>query len=135
MTKTLFLLRGVSGCGKTTLATQLCDIPNTVSIAADDYHYDEEGNYNWYPDNIGLAHSWCRESVSGLMKHGFNVVVHNTNTSEKEVKPYLDMAEKYGYKVVSIIVENRHNNTNVHNVPEDTLQRQENKLRNSLKLR
>jgi hypothetical protein len=31
------------------------------------------------------------------------------------------MAETYGYMVFSIVVENRHNGVNVHNVPDETM--------------
>lgn len=127
-------MRAVSGAGKTTLAVQLCELPNTVAFAADDYHYDDKGVYNWKPENMSKAHKWCRKSVEGTMQHGFNIVVHNTNTSEKEIAPYLALAEEYGYKVVSLLIENRHGNKSVHDVPENVLEAQEKRLRNSLKL-
>lgn len=134
MSKTLYILKGVSGSGKTTLATQICEMPNTMSIAADDYHYDEEGNYNFKFENLKAAHKWCQEATAGMMYHGFNIVLHNTNTSTKETKPYLAMAEKFGYKVVSLVVENLHGNKDVHNVPQEVRDGQEKRLRNSLKL-
>jgi len=37
------------------------------------------------------------------------------------MKPYYELAEKYGYKVHSLIVENRHGGINTHNVPTDKL--------------
>lgn len=132
--KTLYIIRGVSGAGKTTLAKTLCGLPNTVAIAADDYHYDEEGNYNWKAENMSKAHQWCKEVVEKKLEAGLNVVVHNTNTSEKEIKPYLDLADKYKRNVVSLVVENRHGNTDVHNVPLDIKVNQERRLRSSLKL-
>jgi hypothetical protein len=49
------------------------------------------------------------------------IAVSNTFTQEWEIKPYVDLAEKYGYTVFTIIVENRHGGVNVHNVPEETL--------------
>ena len=36
------------------------------------------------------------------------IVVSNTFTMEWEMEPYYELAKKYGYKVFSIIVENRH---------------------------
>lgn len=51
------------------------------------------------------------------------IVVANTNTTEKEMQPYFDMAKQYGYRTFFIIVENRHGNTSVHNVPEESLQK------------
>ena len=37
-----------------------------------------------------------------------NIVVHNTFTKEWEMKAYFDLAEKYGYNLYTIIIENRH---------------------------
>jgi hypothetical protein len=50
------------------------------------------------------------------------VIVSNTFTQEWEMKPYFELAEKYGYKTYSIIVENRHGGVNEHGVPEDKLE-------------
>lgn len=129
--KTLYLIRGVSGSGKTTLARSLT--PYTAS--ADSFFEDDNGNYNFDPTRLGEAHAWCQERVEELMKASPDIAVHNTLTSEKELAPYLRLAEKYGYRVVSLVVENRHGNGSVHNVPEHALERQESRLRNSLKLR
>ena len=49
------------------------------------------------------------------------IVVANTFTQEWEMKPYFDVGDKYGYRVFSIIVENRHGGRNIHNVPEEAL--------------
>ena len=58
------------------------------------------------------------------MKMGSDIIkVANTSTTMKEMQPYYDLAEKYGYMVFSIVVENRHNGVNEHNVPEETLKK------------
>lgn len=133
--KTLWILRGVSGAGKTTVAKSLLLLPSSMAYAADDFHYDEDGSYNWKPENVKASHEWCQRKVSRDMWFGFeNIIVHNTNTTEKEIQPYLDLAEKYEYDVVSLVVENRHGNKDVHNVPQDIRDNQEKRLRNSLKL-
>jgi hypothetical protein len=49
------------------------------------------------------------------------IVVSNTFTQEWEMQPYYDLAEKYGYRVYSLIVENRHGGVNEHGVPEEKL--------------
>lgn len=136
--KTLYILRSVSGAGKTTLAKTLEDnLPDAIAIAADDYHYDSEGNYNWKSENMHKAHKWCQSETDRYMCKYFyeNIIIHNTNTTEKEIKPYIDLADKYGYKVVSLVVENRHGNSNVHNVPDNILENQEKRLRQSIKLK
>jgi hypothetical protein len=38
------------------------------------------------------------------------------------MQPYYDLAEKYGYRVYSLIVENRHGGVNEHGVPEEKLE-------------
>ena len=50
------------------------------------------------------------------------IAVSNTFTQEWEMKPYYLLAEKYGYKIFCVIVENRHGGTNLHDVPKDTLE-------------
>ena len=51
------------------------------------------------------------------------------------MQPYIDLAKEFDYKVVSIIVERRHEGVNSHNVPEETTKKQEARLRQSIKLR
>lgn len=50
------------------------------------------------------------------------------------MKPYLDIAEKYGYTVFTVVVEKRHDNSDVHNVPQETRQKQAERLSKSIKL-
>jgi hypothetical protein len=60
------------------------------------------------------------------------IVVSNTSTMVKEMQPYLDLAQQYGYRVVSLIVENRHGSKNVHNCPEETIERMRDRFEISL---
>lgn len=85
------------------------------------FHVNSKGEYKWKPENVKEAHIWCQSEVEFLMKYGHTVVVSNTFTQEWEMKPYYDLAERYGYRVTSIIVENRHGGVNVHGVPDDVL--------------
>ena len=50
------------------------------------------------------------------------IVVSNTSTTQKELQPYIDLANEYSYNIVSLIVENRHGNKNEHGVPDETLE-------------
>jgi hypothetical protein len=49
------------------------------------------------------------------------IVVSNTFTQEWEMEYYFDLAKEYGYRVYSLIVENRHGGVNEHGVPEEKL--------------
>ena len=140
MEKTLIILRGVSGAGKSTVADMLAEGLWPI-CEADKFHYTEDGVYDWKPENMQAAHAWCQRQVREYMEDDFNglgnfkkIIVSNTSTSEKELKPYLDLAAENGYRVISLVVENRHGNNSVHNVPQETRDAQERRLRNSLKL-
>ena len=129
--KTLFILRGVPGCGKTTLAESL----EGVYFEADKF-FMVNGEYKFDYTKLKQAHDLCRHSTEAAMNMGHErVIVSNTFTTEEQMQPYLDLAKEYKYRVVSLIVENRHDNKSIHDVPEETLIQMESKLRNSIKLR
>ena len=122
--KSLYLLRGLPGAGKSTLAKKLGD----VHFEADMYFTNENGQYIFNGADIKKAHEWCQNEVqlamilnhtSGLNE---NIVVSNTFTQEWEMAPYYKLAETYGYRVFSLIVENRHGGENLHNVPQDKIE-------------
>jgi predicted kinase len=133
MSGILFLVRGLPGSGKTSFATHIW---NEYAICeADQYFYDKEGNYNFDPSKIKDAHAWCKNKVETMMgDHQLNeqyypeIAVSNTFTQEWEMEDYYKLAEKYNYKVVSLIVENRHGGKNVHGVPEDKLEIMKNRF-------
>lgn len=140
--KTLFLLRGCPGSGKTFTANLLSENGKYPVLSADMYFEDSEGNYHWDASKIKDAHAWCKEQLEGLMSGVFRIefpdrnqksiyfnreiqtkiFVANTFTQEWEMEDYFKLAEKYGYQVVSLIVENRHGNKNVHDVPDEKVQ-------------
>jgi hypothetical protein len=60
------------------------------------------------------------------------IAVSNTFTQKWEMEDYFKLAEKYGYKVVSLIIENRHGGKNVHGVPDDKIEIMRNRFEISL---
>jgi hypothetical protein len=96
------------------------------------YFIDGDGNYQFDVTKLRDAHAWCQEEVEFLMKYEHKVVVSNTFTQEWEMLPYYDLAKKYGYRVHSLIVENRHGGVNEHGVPEDKLKIMKNRFEISL---
>jgi predicted kinase len=132
MMKTLILLRGLPGSGKSTLAKSLVT-KDYCHKEADMYFVDEFGNYKFEPSKIKDAHKWCKEETEFLMKYEHSpIVVSNTFTQEWEMEDYNKLAEKYGYRVFSLIVENRHGGVNEHGVPDDKLQQMKNRFQISL---
>lgn len=132
--ETLYVIRGVSGSGKSTFAKKLAEALQICYFEADMYHYDEEGNYNWKPSTVAASHAWCRNMVIEELGKGKSVIVANTTTTEKELAPYLAIAEEMCCNVVSLIVENRHGNDSIHDVPQEIRERQAQRLRGSIKL-
>ena len=116
--KQLILLRGLPGSGKSTLAKTFEGFRH---FEADMFFIDKNGNYCFDPSRLRQAHEWCRNNVDNTMSFGKNVVVSNTFTQDWETEAYYELANKYGYQVFSVIVENRHNGINQHGVPDDKL--------------
>ena len=130
--KSLILVRGVSGSGKSTFVQNI--VHDQYFFEADMFFVDDNGNYKFEHSKLKDAHAWCRFQVEETMKDADDIIVSNTFTTEREMKPYLNLAEKYGYTVFTVIVENRHGNKDVHNVPQETRQKQAERLYKSIKL-
>lgn len=118
MAKDLFLIGGVSGSGKSTVAAALAQ-PNDVVVAADDY-FMVDGEYRYNHDEFQLAHAWCFKVVEDAVKDGKRVFVTNTFTSATHTAPYHALAHEYGYRVFDLVTLNTHGSGDVHQVPLDT---------------
>lgn len=130
--KTLYIIRGLPGSGKSTLAKSLS---SNHHIEADMFMVNKKtGEYEFDVNKLGEAHKWCKsETESQMVSNSPDIVVSNTFTTEKELKPYFELAKKYDYKVVSLIVENRHGSKSIHDVPESTIDKMEQRF--SIKLK
>lgn len=116
----LYILRGLPGSGKSTLARELMRLyesENPQWFEADMWHM-VDGTYQWKADRVSFAHEQCQSHVKKAMElhHGV-IIVSNTFTREWEMEPYINMCREHGYTYYSLIVENRHGNENIHNVP------------------
>lgn len=131
----LYVIKGVSGSGKSTFAKTLAESLGIYHYEADTYHINKDGVYNWKRDNLHKAHEWCQGMVEMELMDGNDVIVSNTTTTEKEMKTYTDLAEKYGHCITSLVVEKYHAGNNSHDVPEHIINAQEQKLLKSLKLK
>ena len=126
MEKILVICRGIPGSGKSTFAKTL----GGQHYEADMYFIDPTtGEYKFDGSKIKNAHQWCQGFVkSDMILEYPKIVVSNTFTQEWEIEPYFELAKEYGYKVFVVIVENRHNGVNVHNVPEDKIEQMKNRF-------
>jgi predicted kinase len=133
MNKVLTLVRGLPGSGKSTFAHFIWN--SHVICEADQFFVGEDGVYRFDGSKIKDAHKWCRDKVETFMSDNQlngqfypEIVVSNTFTQEWEMQEYYKLAEKYGYTVFSIIVENRHSGVNEHGVPADKIEIMKNRF-------
>ena len=111
--KTLILLRGLPGSGKSTLAGQLSD----AHFEADMYFTNENGQYLFQAE---VENAMILNHTNGINER---IAVSNTFTQEWEMEHYFKLAETYGYKVFTLIVESRHQSGNIHNVPNEIIEK------------
>ena len=123
----LILLRGVSGAGKSTVAGLFID---ATIISTDDF-FMKDGEYQFDANSLVENHMKCTikaeqamNAASAVSDVKHTLVIHNTFTKQWEMTPYLILAEKYGYTVHTIIVENRHESQSIHDVPQASVDAQ-----------
>lgn len=131
--KTVIIVRGVSGVGKSTFANIVAE-PKVI-CTADDY-FQQGDKYNFDATKLGAAHKQSMDKFDKALENPniANIVVANTNIKPSDYKYYEDKANVVGAKIIYVVLEKRHNNPNVHSVPDHVLQRQHETLRNNLKL-
>lgn len=127
-TKRLIILQGVPGSGKSTFAKLITTRFGGVSSEADEW-FEKYNHGKFDPTLLGKAHQWCKDEVREALKHHNLVVVANTNTQNREVEPYLEMAnERVDCDFCVLRLMNRFKS--IHNVPEETINRMEERLKN-----
>jgi uridine kinase len=132
---TVILLRSASGAGKSTLANLLASNERWVSVCADDYFTDINGNYNFDASKLGEAHRLCQENFMYWLNNAVvGIVVANTNTRERDFSFYEKAAKEAGAMFISLVVENRHGNKDIHSVPQSVREMQAENIKNSLLL-
>lgn len=128
--KTLILIRGLPGSGKSTLAKSMQLAANlegntTFHFEADQYFMDVNDTYNFDASKLHFAHQSCQHNTETAMKNGYDVIVSNTFTTMKELRPYMNLAESYDYNIE--IIETTGDYGSIHNVPEETIERMRNR--------
>ena len=128
--KRAFLIRGLPGTGKSTIATELAKAAIADGLSAiihttDDYHmvdgeylYDNGKAREYHKKNLRAFQTSCRK--------GINVVIcPNTNIAQSQYGPYVIYAKKHGYKVFKIIMDDfavgRCGKRTVHKMPENII--------------
>lgn len=127
--KCLYLIRGVSGSGKTTFASELTlelglahnldnntstaledVVYNSILMAAADDHRYQDGAYDHDSISTPEAHSRCQALVKKQLRLNKFAVVHNTFTTEWEIEPYRVMAKEENAQLIIIHVQREGDN-------------------------
>lgn len=137
--RTLLILRGAPGCGKTTFACviQRLSFPGSVIVcSADDYMVDKDGSYQFAGRLLETAHKHCFAKATAAMSlPGIRmVIIANTNSRPSDFHEYETEAARHGFIVFHVIVENRHGGVSEHGVPEETVEKFRNRIKGSMVL-
>ena len=80
--KSVYILRGVSGSGRTTLANNLIDLLDEKylgTICEADEFFIKDGQYKFYPEGLAAAHAYCRNKFNNAIANKHNLYVRNSS--------------------------------------------------------
>lgn len=125
---TLTLVRGIPGSGKSTLAKSLrvaFGSATTDHFEADQF-FMKDGVYKWDGSRVGEAHAWCHSMTDDSLFYKRDVIVSNTFTTLKELRPYFEIAKTNNARLNVILCQS--NFGNIHDVPSESLERMKNRF-------
>ena len=113
----LFLLRGLPGAGKSTLAHHIADV-----VCENDDFFSVGGRFRWDAEQIPWAKAECYMHVREAMETDVKrIAVANCFIDEAGLEQYYRLADQFGYSVFCVVVENRTGNWNIHGVGDKTI--------------
>lgn len=119
------IMRSISGGGKSTYVRK--HFPGAVVCSADHFFDQKDGSYKFNPKLLSVAHKVCSTKFGKALKSKKPlIVVDNTNTTMREIRPYMMAAKAAGYEVdvvrIDTPVDVAHKR-NAHGVPLEAIQR------------
>lgn len=120
--KEVVIIRGVAGSGKSTFANLLAQGHGAKIVEADKYAYNEHGVYDWKFEDLSSYHRKAMAEFDNHIENSENmIIVSNVSARWQDFKYYFNKAKEAGYKVTTLVVENRNDTNSVHGVPDETL--------------
>ena len=125
--KFCFIMRGLPGSGKSTVAKKLWGEDGVIH-STDDYFLNENGEYVFDGSKIKYNHKKNFEAFWQSIDEGVEkVIVDNTNTQRFEYEKYQEYAQEHGYAVsfvtLPLIPASVAAERNQHGVPKEAIER------------
>lgn len=99
--RTMYILRGLPGSGKTTHTKQKGD---PLVASADLYFVRPDGTYDWNSRLLKNAHEWCYQQAKQFVSFGRPFFIDNTNIKRVHFARYLELAKQSNYNVREVVV-------------------------------
>lgn len=118
--KSLILLRGLPGSGKTTLGNFLQSIfpEDEFSTHESDLNFIDVDNFfmnpisekiDFRPEMLKDAYEWCiNECKISMAKNKKGILVAYYFIQDREMDVFYNLAQQFGYTVFSLVVESKH---------------------------
>ena len=132
MNKEVYIVRGLPGSGKSSLARKIANLHSlegkVAKIFETDNYFMVDGEYKFDATKLHRYHQKCFSDFLDALndRHVDVVIVANTFTRKWEYVNYSDAAKDSGYEVTMLIANG--NYQNVHNVPDDVVQKMKNRF-------
>lgn len=122
ITKTAFILSGVSGCGKSTVALTIAGGDKRLVCEANHYMLNEDGNYEFDANKLDHCHQLCFMKFQSLCDKDEPIVVQsNTNLVPREYDRYMRYAKSKGYVVHLLLVAKPEEYVNHRDIPQEVV--------------
>lgn len=96
--KTVLIMRGCPGSGKKSYLDG--NYPHATVCSANDYFYNESGEYVFVPSEVPASHDFCRAAYEEAIANEVKIIaVCNCNVKLWEFQKYLITAQEHGYDV------------------------------------
>ena len=137
--RTVYILRGTSGMGKTTWTKKFIEEQELkvgeYAIPSADHYFEKPEGYMFDASKLPDAHGQCLKTFKIAINNDVDyVIVDNTNTQLWEFQKYVEYAEKRGYhiEIIDLFKENKASveelaARNVHGLTADMIQKQLNR--------
>lgn len=121
--KIMFILSGIPGGGKTTIAEMIAPGIDATICCTDDFCM-VDNKYQFDPQLANQRHQMNFDKAEQCCKDEKNVIIANTNCNRRNYGKYEELAKKYGYTVFHIYLKPNIKESierNLHKVPVDTI--------------